>query len=138
MITCPRCGSEDWDFEALGKARCGSGHTWDQAPAYPGTFVRPGHPGDMNDIERWPGADPEDATSAPAAVITVSGQTRLTAEMMLTWTGTDRGGQPGQGTMVAYGWDLARRLARMADAGWRQVTLAQYGQTLATMTQEAA
>jgi hypothetical protein len=70
-------------------------------------------------------------------VIEVSDQTRLSAEMLLDWHGTSRDGQAKSGTMVAYGWDLRNRLARMAEAGWQQVTVAQYGATLATMTQEA-
>jgi hypothetical protein len=72
-------------------------------------------------------------TSTTGPVITVSDQTRLSAEMFLDWTGTSRDGQAKSGTMVAYGWDLRDRLARMAEAGWRQVTITQYGVTLATM-----
>ena len=54
--TCPKCGTGDWDFTAPGLARCANGHEWEQAPdpEFPGTFVRPGFPGDVNDPERFP------------------------------------------------------------------------------------
>jgi hypothetical protein len=61
MITCPQCGTGEWDFTSPGTARCANGHEWAQAPACPGTFVRPGHPGDTNDPERYPEDDDHDA-----------------------------------------------------------------------------
>lgn len=53
-VTCPQCGTREWDFTGPGRAQCASGHEWDQAPAWPGTFARPGFPGDTNDPERFP------------------------------------------------------------------------------------
>lgn len=69
-VTCPQCGTGDWDFTAPGRAQCASGHEWDQAPdpAFPGTFVRPGYPGDVNDPERYPDGylDDEDCEGGEA------------------------------------------------------------------------
>ena len=58
-VTCRECGTEDWDFIAPGLAQCANGHEWDQAadPAFPGTFVRPGFPGDVNDPDRYPAGE---------------------------------------------------------------------------------
>jgi hypothetical protein len=53
-MTCPKCGTRQWDFTGPGRAKCANGHEWDQAPDMPGTFVRPGFPGDVNDPERFP------------------------------------------------------------------------------------
>ena len=50
---CPECGAM-WDFIDMGRAECENGHQWDQAPHFPGTYVRPGFPGDTNDPERFP------------------------------------------------------------------------------------
>jgi hypothetical protein len=52
---CPECGTYEWDFTDDNRAQCQNGHEWDQAPDIPGTFVRPGFPGDINDPERFPG-----------------------------------------------------------------------------------
>lgn len=52
---CPVCGTMDWDFIEVNRAECVNGHRWDQAPGIPGSFMRPCHPGDINDPERFPG-----------------------------------------------------------------------------------
>jgi hypothetical protein len=54
---CPQCPA-DWDFTGPGRAGCANGHQWDQAPDLPGTFTRPGWPGDHNDPERFPDDSP--------------------------------------------------------------------------------
>jgi hypothetical protein len=58
-VNCPECGTEDWDFASDGRAQCANGHEWDQAPdpAFPGTFMRPWFPGDVNDPDRFPGGE---------------------------------------------------------------------------------
>lgn len=60
-VTCPKCGTEEWDFtgQTPDRAQCVNCHEWDQAPDIPGTFVRPGYPGDVNDPERYPDEDPD-------------------------------------------------------------------------------
>jgi hypothetical protein len=50
---CTQCGAS-WDFTGPGRARCENGHEWDDEPAFPGTLVRVGHLGDVNDPERYP------------------------------------------------------------------------------------
>ena len=57
LATCPECGSGEWDYNEDGLAEDSAGHTWGQAPAEPGIWLRPGRPGDVNDPERFPGED---------------------------------------------------------------------------------
>jgi hypothetical protein len=62
MVTCPECGTDQWDFTGPCSAECVNGHRWDEGPAIPGTLVRPGYPGDINDPERYPDDDGEEAS----------------------------------------------------------------------------
>lgn len=62
-VSCPECGTPDWEFTGDGQPECVNGHIWNQVPEIPGTFVRPGYPGDMNDPERFPGDDEQELTT---------------------------------------------------------------------------
>jgi len=54
-IGCPQCGTCDWDYPGLPpRAVCAAGHAFNRAADLPGTAIRPGYPGDVNDPERWP------------------------------------------------------------------------------------